>query len=106
MIEMETITDKISTISSINPNVPGTYNITYKVTDMAMNEASATRTINVIDIESPTITFSPNGNTIYAKSRSTKVTVNDIGGLDNDTLKYVWTKETEEPALICLLIHL
>ncbi|NLL64019.1 MAG: DUF5011 domain-containing protein, partial [Ruminococcaceae bacterium] len=93
------ITNKIIKTGTVSPNVPGIYTITYTVTDMAMNETSVTRTVNVIDIESPMITFDPNGNSIYAKNRSTTVTVKDIGGIDNDTLKYVWTTSTEEPSI-------
>ncbi|HHX16549.1 MAG TPA: DUF5011 domain-containing protein, partial [Mollicutes bacterium] len=91
------ITDKIIKTGTVSPNVPGVYTITYTVSDIAMNETTETRTINVIDTESPMISFNPNGNTAYSKERTLTLTVTDVGGLNNDTLKYVWTTSTTEP---------
>lgn len=45
---------------SVNPNVMGSYTITYTATDVHGNSASTTRTVNVVDTTPPTITL--NGN--------------------------------------------
>ncbi|MCU7522807.1 MAG: DUF5011 domain-containing protein, partial [Ignavibacteria bacterium] len=92
------VTDDIVATGSVNPSVPGTYTITYRVKDMFENESVTTRTINVIDNAYPIITFSPNGNTTYGKTRSTTITATDLGLLDNSSLKYVWSTSTTEPA--------
>jgi prepilin-type N-terminal cleavage/methylation domain-containing protein len=93
------ITDDIIVTGSINPNVPGTYTITYRVLDIFENETVATRTVNVIDNAYPMITFDPNGNTTYAKTESTTITATDLGILDNSSLKYAWSMNTVEPSI-------
>ncbi|HHT38181.1 MAG TPA: DUF5011 domain-containing protein, partial [Mollicutes bacterium] len=86
------VTNRITITGTVNPNVIGTYTITYMVSDEAGNVATATRTVNVVDLTSPTITFSPNGNSTYAKSRTTKVTVSDAhSGVNTSSLKYLWS---------------
>ena len=42
------ITDKIQTINNIDTATVGTYTVTYKVSDSSGNEATATRTVNVV----------------------------------------------------------
>jgi hypothetical protein len=42
----------------VNTAVPGSYTITYSATDAAGNTATATRTVNVVDITAPVITVS------------------------------------------------
>jgi len=91
------ITDKIIITGTVNPNVPGEYTITYTIKDLFDNETTATRTINVIDNAFPIIDFNPNGNSTYAKSRTTTIDVRDLGIIDNDSLKYVWTLLDTEP---------
>lgn len=50
------------------------------------------------DKTAPTIVFSPNGNTIHAKSANSQVTVSDDGsGVDVNTLTYVWTNSETKP---------
>jgi hypothetical protein len=44
------------TFDDVNPNVPGTYHVTYTATDVAGNSGSATRTVHVVDTIAPTIT--------------------------------------------------
>jgi Tol biopolymer transport system component len=44
---------------SVDLNVPGSYTITYSATD-GTNQASATRTVNVVDTTAPTITMTTN----------------------------------------------
>ncbi|HHX17226.1 MAG TPA: DUF5011 domain-containing protein, partial [Mollicutes bacterium] len=91
------ITDKIIITGTVNPNVPGEYTITYTIKDLFDNETTATRTINVIDNAFPIIDFNPNGNSIYAKSRTTTIDVRDLGLIDDSSLKYVWTLSDTEP---------
>jgi len=44
------------TFDDVNPNVPGTYHVTYTATDVAGNSGSATRTVHVVDTLAPVIT--------------------------------------------------
>ena len=56
-------------------------------------------TSNFADETAPTVTFGTNGNTTYAKSQSTTVTVTDSGsGVNTSSLKYQWTQSTTAPA--------
>jgi hypothetical protein len=59
---------------------------------MAGNKGTAVRTVTVIDTVAPTVSFGTNGNTTYAKTRSTVVNVTDVGGID--VLKYLWNTST------------
>lgn len=91
------VTSKIVATGTVNINIPGTYYITYTVKDSANNEGIAVRIVNVIDNVPPTITFGTNGNSTYAKSRSTTVTVNDNVAINPNSLKYQWTTSTTTP---------
>jgi prepilin-type N-terminal cleavage/methylation domain-containing protein len=92
------ITDRIVITGNINPNVAGPHTIIYNVADSAGNDAIAvTRTINVVDNLAPTITIETNGNSIYAKSGSTVVSVRDNAELNNSSLKYQWINGTAIP---------
>jgi len=46
----------VSATGSVNTAVPGAYTITYSATDAANNTATATRTVNVVDLTAPVIT--------------------------------------------------
>jgi P2-related tail formation protein len=93
------VTGRITTTGTVNPSVPGSYTITYRVSDNAGNEATAERTINVIDNIEPVITLNPTGYEVYAKTRSINVTVTDEGNINLDSLKYIWTTSIEEPLI-------
>lgn len=49
----------VSTSGTVNDQVKGQYAITYTATDAAGNQATATRTVNVVDITAPVLTVSP-----------------------------------------------
>lgn len=51
------------------------------------------------DTQGPTITFEPNGNTTWGREQATKITVTDGDGVgvNESSLKYVWTQETTRP---------
>ena len=49
------------------------------------------------DNAGPTITFEPTGDTTYKRTQGTKVTVTDPSGVNNSTLRYVWTQSTSQP---------
>ena len=45
-----------------------------------------------IDADSPTVTFTPNGNTNYLQQQSTVVNITDANGIDETSLKYIWAQ--------------
>ena len=51
-------------IASIDTNDPGTYTITYSATDASNRTGTSTRTLDVIDVTPPTITFINNSETV------------------------------------------
>ncbi len=54
----------------------------------------------VVDDDGPTINFNPNGNSQLAKEQTTTVNVtDDKSGIENNRLKYVWSQNTQTPAL-------
>ncbi|MCK9568116.1 DUF5011 domain-containing protein [Candidatus Pacearchaeota archaeon] len=69
------LTSKIRTSNPVNPNVLGTYTVTYTVSDLAGNTDTETRTVNVInstipDTTSPSVEItSPTNKTYYYKSK-------------------------------------
>lgn len=91
------VSSKIVATTNLNTNVLGTYTVTYKVTSSEVN-AEAVRTINIVPMAGPTITYEPNGNITYAKSHTVKVTIaKNKYDVDTDTLYYQWTKSTTKP---------
>ena len=64
--------------SALDTSVPGTYTVTYTVTDSAGNTSTVTRTVNVSDTQVPSITYI-NSNTTWSGdvSISGKVVVQD-----------------------------
>jgi hypothetical protein len=93
------VTNKIVTTGTINPNVVGAYTITYSVTDTAGNRSETTRTVNVIDNIVPTVVFGTNGNGTYAKSYNTTVTVTDAHtSVNTSSLKYIWNTSSTAPS--------
>ena len=58
------------------------------------------------DIVKPTVTFSVNGNQIYAKTYSSKVTANDNQKIDSTSLKYQWTTSNIAPTEASFMIPL
>lgn len=91
------ITSKIKVTSTLNTSVLGTYTVTYTSTDSFGNEGKATRTVNVIDITQPTVAFTPNGNTTYAKSRTVSATISDNVAVNTSSIEYQWTNSTTTP---------
>lgn len=51
------LTGAIVTTNQVNPDVPGTYTVRYRVTDRSGNTATATRTVRVVDTTPPVITL-------------------------------------------------
>ena len=69
-----------------------------KVNDTVNEKETEEIEIINVDNEKPTVTFETNGNSIYQKTQSTKVTVTDnLSGVS--TLKYQWTNSTNQPAV-------
>ena len=96
----KTVNDFASSGNIVNSSFEVTSNGTYTVytEDKAGNKAVKQVVINDIDASSPTVTFAPNGNSTYAKSRSTTVTVSDNVGLNTNNLKYMWNTSTFAPS--------
>lgn len=93
------VTNSITTTGTIVPSIVGTYAITYTAEDEAGNIASITRTVNVIDTISPTVSFGTNGNSTYAKTRSTTITVSDANtGVNTSSLKFLWNTSSAVPS--------
>jgi hypothetical protein len=82
------VTSRIVVTGTVNPSIVGSYTITYTVKDLANNQTTVTRTVNVLDNVIPTVAFGTNGNATYAKSRSTTVTVSDNVSVNTSSLKY------------------
>lgn len=92
------ITPSISVTSNVDTSAIGSYTVTYNVSDTAGNVAvPVTRTVKVLDVEAPTVAFGPNGNSTYAKTRSTTCTVSDNITVNTSSLKYQWTATTTAP---------
>ncbi len=92
------LTNKVLINTNINPSRPGTYNVTYSVTNKFGNTTTVVRTIYVVDNIPPVIAFEPNGNSKYARNHSTKVIVTDAHSIvDNQSLKYLWSTSTSTP---------
>ncbi|MFA6867524.1 MAG: immunoglobulin-like domain-containing protein, partial [Clostridia bacterium] len=91
------ISSKIVVTTDLNTNVLGTYTVTYKVSSSEVDN-QAVRTINIVPMAGPTITYEPNGNIDYAKSHSVKVTITkNKYDVDNDSFYYQWTTSTNKP---------
>jgi uncharacterized repeat protein (TIGR01451 family) len=52
----------VTVTGTVNPNVPGTYTLTYSASDNSGHTTTVTRTVNVVDTTAPTLTL--NGQTI------------------------------------------
>ena len=99
-----TNTTSVATIRKTDCNV-GTYYLWVKVNDKEGKVPSRiiiSKPFVVTDIirKAPTISFGTNGNTTYAKTQNTTVTVTPAQGteINNASLKYQWTQSTVAPA--------
>jgi sugar lactone lactonase YvrE len=74
------LTTQITVAGTVDPFTPGSYNLTYSVTDAAGNLTSLSRTVNVVDTTPPMITAPPDV-TVYTgpEAISCSMVVNDIG---------------------------
>jgi hypothetical protein len=55
----------VSVSGSVNPNVVGSYALTYAVSDTSGNTSTATRIVNVVDTSGPTITLNGQNITLW-----------------------------------------
>ncbi len=89
----------VTTTGSVDTSTVGVYTLTYMATDAAGNEASETRTVNVLDVTAPVITLTGEADiTVYQNSTyndegataidavDTNVTVNTTGSVDTSTI--------------------
>lgn len=84
------LTDSISTSGSVNINVPGTYIITYSVSDAAGNAAtSVVRTVTILSVGGGSISPAPSSGG-GASDRSVGMNqVGDIGVIDQKGVNYL-----------------
>ncbi len=75
----------VAASGEVNTAVPGSYTIIYTATDAAANTATATRTVNVVDVTAPVITVS-GSNPLYLPVGATFVEpgVNALDAIDGD----------------------
>lgn len=79
-------------------NLKGNYYLWILAKDSAGNTSITGSNVFNIDNGGPLVVFENNGNSIYAKTRSTRVIVSDdTPGLNNGSLKYLWTNSTTTP---------
>lgn len=69
-----------------------------RVKDLAGNYTTAVSGKYIIDNTAPAVSFSPNGNSSYSRSQSSRVTVNDNYSINSDMVRYLWTQSTSAPA--------
>ena len=96
-ISTNTAGAKTATFSITTPKYTGNYYLWIQggsISDRAGNSnAVAHFGPYTLDNQAPSITFSPNGNSTYAKSQSVTVNAGDA-----TVRKYVWTQSTSQPA--------
>lgn len=91
------VSNNISVTPNLNPNVLGTYTVEYKVISSGVT-TTATRTVKVVPLPGPIITFNPNGDSTYQKSHQTTVTITKGDrDVDNTSYKYLWKKDLTLP---------
>lgn len=94
----EDLTSQIVTAGTGSTSVVGTFNVTYNVSDKAGIPADQViRSVQVLAKAAPTVAFGTNGNSTYATTRSTTVTVTDNTSVNNGSLEYQWTTSTTAP---------
>lgn len=76
------ITGNITTVSTINTSILGTYSITYNISDYIGNISTATRTVNVVDTTAPVIVINGSNPTTASLNK----TYNDAGATVTDNL--------------------
>ena len=80
------VSSSITTVSNVDINVPGTYSVTYNVSDAAGNAATeVVRTVNVVDTTAPVITLSggTDGTTVDSPYTNNNPSANGPDGVLN-----------------------
>ena len=93
------ISNKIVIEGIVDTSIIGEYTITYNVVDSEGNQAlEVVRKVFVVDNKTPTILFETNGNNAtYESNSGSIVLVTDAGGINNESLKYLWSTSADEP---------
>jgi len=92
------VTSRITITHNINPYTLGTYYVNYSITTSGVTK-NTRRTIKVIALPGPAITFSKNGDATYKKSNETVVTVTKADyDVVPSSLKYLWKTDSTDPA--------
>ncbi len=80
------------TILGTLEKIPGTYKVTYTVSDTLGNSSSKERTFIVADTTKPEIVINPNEESTYVKSKTVTITATD--NIRVDSIKYVVIKDS------------
>ncbi len=88
----------ISPEESITLSETGEYNIIARaVSNVGIEGYNSLKFSVSIDKVGPEITFTPDGNTTYRKEQSLQITATSEHGINNSSLKYLWTQEEMQP---------
>lgn len=92
------VTSSITTTNNINPYTLGTYTVNYRIVTSGVTK-TAKRTVKVVPLSGPIITFSKNGDGIYKQNNATTVTVSKSEyDVVPSSIKYVWSTSQTDPS--------
>ncbi len=92
------VTSAITTTNNINPYTLGTYYVNYRITTSGVTK-TAKRTVKVVPLAGPVITFSKNGDGTYKQNNETTVTVTKSEyDVVASSIKYVWSTSQTDPS--------
>ena len=77
------VTARVTVTGTVNTNTPGTYTLTYRVSDAAGNAATATRTVTVIYVDTTPPVITLNGATTMQINQGTAYTEPGYTATDN-----------------------
>ncbi len=92
------VTSSITTTNNINPYTLGTYTVNYRIVTSGVTK-TAKRTVKVVPLSGPIITFSKNGDGTYKQNNETTVTVIESEyAVVPSSVKYVWSTSQADPS--------
>jgi hypothetical protein len=95
------INGNVTSTGSVNPNIVGTYTITYTVADKVGNIATTIRTINVVDVNAPIITLNgSNPATVSGGSTYSDLGASAYDDVDGDVTSKIVTTGSVNPSIL------